>query len=196
MSYNSKLTRERILSEAHHAFLNQGFQSASLRDIAKKAHVTTGAMYNHFKNKEDLFEALVESSASELLNYIRQIYQQVDGEDNETIEKTSLDSTDKIIDYIYNHFGDFKLIFCCSTGSKYENYLNELAQIEEEFQKKVLDRWGIKVNEHFLHVICVAGFHDLYEIVDHDLSKEEAIEYMDTVKRFRMAGWKAILNGK
>ncbi|GAB2559380.1 TetR/AcrR family transcriptional regulator [Gracilibacillus alcaliphilus] len=196
MSYNSKLTRKRILSEAHHAFLSQGFQSASLRDIAKKAHVTTGAMYNHFKNKEVLFEALVELSASELLNYIRQTYQQVDGEDNETIEKTSLHSTDKIIDYIYNHFDDFKLIFCCSTGSKYENYLSELAEIEEEFQRKVLDREGIKVNDHFLHVICVAGFQDLYEIVDHDLSKEEAIEYMDTVKCFRMAGWKAILNEK
>lgn len=68
-------------------FLNQGFHSSNLRDIAKKAHVTTGAMYNHFKNKEDLFDALIESSASELLHCIRQIYQQVDGELNETIEK-------------------------------------------------------------------------------------------------------------
>lgn len=48
-----------ILSAAIQEFLEKGFTSASLRNIAKKAGVTTGALYGYYDSKEDLFEALV-----------------------------------------------------------------------------------------------------------------------------------------
>ncbi len=59
MSNEEKTTLQMILSAAIQEFLEKGFTSASLRNIAKKAGVTTGALYGYYDSKEDLFEALV-----------------------------------------------------------------------------------------------------------------------------------------
>lgn len=53
-------TRTQILDAAERVFLNKGVLSASLNDIATEAGVTRGAIYWHFKNKHDLFMAMVE----------------------------------------------------------------------------------------------------------------------------------------
>ena len=45
-------TQEKIINVATQEFLNSGYLGASLRKIAKAAHVTTGAMYGYYKNKE------------------------------------------------------------------------------------------------------------------------------------------------
>ncbi|MHC5099511.1 TetR/AcrR family transcriptional regulator, partial [Peptoniphilus genitalis] len=60
MSYSSDLTKDRILECAKEEFLKNGFNNAQVGKIAKKAKVTTGAIYRHFRNKEELFFALIE----------------------------------------------------------------------------------------------------------------------------------------
>ncbi|MEI7298391.1 TetR family transcriptional regulator [Paraburkholderia tropica] len=55
-------TRARIIDAAERVFLARGFAHASLEDIAGKAGVTRGAVYNHFRNKKAVFEALYESA--------------------------------------------------------------------------------------------------------------------------------------
>jgi AcrR family transcriptional regulator len=47
-------TRERIERAALHHFVHQGIAETSIRDIAEKAQISLGAMYNHFESKEDL----------------------------------------------------------------------------------------------------------------------------------------------
>jgi AcrR family transcriptional regulator len=53
-------TRERILDAAIEVFFDKGVTGASLEEIAEQAGVTRGAIYWHFRNKLDLFEALHE----------------------------------------------------------------------------------------------------------------------------------------
>ena len=53
-------TREHILDAAEQIFHQQGVAGASLADIAACAGVTRGAIYWHFKNKHELFLAMVE----------------------------------------------------------------------------------------------------------------------------------------
>lgn len=53
-------TRNLLLDAAEKVFLEQGFSHASLNDVAHAADLTRGAVYWHFKNKADLFEALIE----------------------------------------------------------------------------------------------------------------------------------------
>jgi len=50
---------ERLLECARDEFLDKGFQSASIRDIAKKANTSARAVYTRFPNKEGLFDAIV-----------------------------------------------------------------------------------------------------------------------------------------
>lgn len=53
-------TRHQILDAAESLFYRQGVGRTSLEEIARKAGVTRGAVYWHFRNKVDLFEAMQE----------------------------------------------------------------------------------------------------------------------------------------
>ncbi|MBQ2481666.1 MAG: TetR family transcriptional regulator, partial [Treponema sp.] len=59
MQNEESVTLEKILEVARAEFLEKGFRGASLREVVKKAGVTTGAFYGYFKSKEELFDALV-----------------------------------------------------------------------------------------------------------------------------------------
>lgn len=51
-------TRERILDAAEDVFHAKGVSNTSLADVADAADVTRGAIYWHFTNKADLFDAM------------------------------------------------------------------------------------------------------------------------------------------
>jgi TetR/AcrR family acrAB operon transcriptional repressor len=53
-------TRNRILDAAENVFHENGVSQTSLADIAQAADVSRGAIYWHFKNKSDLFDAMCE----------------------------------------------------------------------------------------------------------------------------------------
>ncbi|MBT0569702.1 TetR family transcriptional regulator [Curvibacter sp. CHRR-16] len=56
----AQATRELILDTAETVFLAHGVSRTSLQAIAQSAGVTRGAIYWHFKNKSDLFQAMVD----------------------------------------------------------------------------------------------------------------------------------------
>lgn len=51
-------TREQIIDAAEELFLTRGVARATLEQIAQAAGVTRGAIYWHFRNKTDLFDAM------------------------------------------------------------------------------------------------------------------------------------------
>jgi TetR/AcrR family transcriptional regulator, acrAB operon repressor len=53
-------TRARILDAAENVFYERGVAHASLEDIAAEAEVTRGAIYWHFKDKAELFDAMMQ----------------------------------------------------------------------------------------------------------------------------------------
>jgi TetR/AcrR family acrAB operon transcriptional repressor len=53
-------TREALLDAAEEVFYSKGVARTRLQDIAQAAGVTRGALYWHFRDKADLFRALLE----------------------------------------------------------------------------------------------------------------------------------------
>lgn len=54
-------TREALIDAAAHVIGEKGYDRTSLEDVARRAGMTRGAIYGNFKDKEELFLALVES---------------------------------------------------------------------------------------------------------------------------------------
>src|SRR3984885_11066633 len=52
--------RRQIVEGARSIFLAQGFDAASMNDIARAAGVSKGTLYVYFDNKEQLFQAIVQ----------------------------------------------------------------------------------------------------------------------------------------
>jgi TetR/AcrR family transcriptional regulator, transcriptional repressor for nem operon len=53
-------TRDFIIDEAFKLFLNHSYEAVSISDISKAIGFTKGALYHHFKNKEELFMSVVD----------------------------------------------------------------------------------------------------------------------------------------
>jgi AcrR family transcriptional regulator len=60
------LRRSHILAAAHSAFFELGFEGAGMREIAKRAGYTAGALYSYFANKEEIYGALLGESLERL----------------------------------------------------------------------------------------------------------------------------------
>lgn len=52
-------TKERIFEEALKLFAKDGYEAASVRDIAGQLGMTQAALYKHYKNKQDIFDSIV-----------------------------------------------------------------------------------------------------------------------------------------
>lgn len=57
-------TRRELVESAAKTFARRGFRGASLDEIAREAGYSTGAIYHHFKGKDDLFLAVFEAYAT------------------------------------------------------------------------------------------------------------------------------------
>ncbi len=54
-THKKAIKREAIIQAAIEVFSRKGFQAATIAEIAEKASVADGSIYQYFKNKEDLF---------------------------------------------------------------------------------------------------------------------------------------------
>ena len=143
MSNEKSTTLKKILSAGKAEFLEKDFNSASLRNIVKTAGVTTGAFYGYFSGKEALFAALVEEHAKAIMNIFmsaQEDFKKLPEEEKANhMGVESRTSLNKIVDYIYEHFDEFKLIICKSEGTSYENFIHNMVEIEVEETYQFID---------------------------------------------------------
>jgi len=59
-------TKELILKKALDMFAKSGYDSVSIRDIAKAVNIKESSIYYHFKNKQDILDSLVEKFESHM----------------------------------------------------------------------------------------------------------------------------------
>jgi len=64
----------RIEAAALELFTKQGFHGTNIRDIAEKAQVSQGAIYNYYSNKEAIFEGLVRSYRYSMRKFLERVF--------------------------------------------------------------------------------------------------------------------------
>lgn len=67
---DGKKTKQKILKTAEKLFSNEGYDGTSVDRIAREAGVNKGAIYYHFKNKEDILNKLFNMLSKEILELI------------------------------------------------------------------------------------------------------------------------------
>lgn len=204
MSEKAEKTREIILDTAIKHFLRDGFSGASLRSIVKDAGLTTGAFYKYYPTKEMLFDALIDP-------YVEHIYEIYDGilvefeklsahDQTNNMSNAATDGTDQMIDYIYEHYNHFRLLFKCGDSGKYEAFIHNMVNKEMKATKKymqIMKESGInllKVDESLMHMIYTGFFLSVLQIVEHDMDKEIAKKNVHQLKEFNTGGWERIWN--
>lgn len=99
------LFRNAILESAEAVFAERGFHAARIQDIAKRAGVGVGTVYNHFEQKEDVFRALIDERTEEMLATLALLTT------DETRFSASLEArVGRLLAYVEQHRGLFQII--------------------------------------------------------------------------------------
>lgn len=203
MSDSGATTLDQILDAARAEFLERGFQGASLRSIVRKAGVTTGAFYGYFKSKEELLDALV----GEQYDHMLELYQSVLEEFAELppesqrsdMQTYSNAGMERMTNYIYENYSAFKLILCCADGTRYEDLSHDLARMDLEAAhdfSRTMEEAGVPVgavDPQLEHMLVSGMFSAYFEIVRHDIPRENAGRYIEQLLAFYTAGWERIM---
>ena len=192
-------TREKILNAAKQEFLEKGFAGTNVRAIAEKAGVTTGALYNLFKNKDGIFEALVGGVFNEFLNILayNDVFEarELDMKAGDLSEITEMSQRRflRMIDFFYANRDAMKLLVCCAKGSSFEHIFDKAIDLTEKETLRLLTMDGVKMSRRikfFIHVMVTSHFENLKEIFYHDLTKSEAADFMLDFNVYHCGGWK------
>jgi len=62
-------TKEKIIYESLTLFSTKGFNAISVRDIAKAVGIKASSLYNHFKNKQDIFDTIIGKYSAHINNF-------------------------------------------------------------------------------------------------------------------------------
>lgn len=89
-------TRHRLIDAAECVFAKKGVSRTSLSDIATAAGVSRGAIYWHFKNKADLFNAMMERTTMPMEDALHQIGHDAGQDPLEELRRAILDAMQKI----------------------------------------------------------------------------------------------------
>ncbi|MBO5208343.1 MAG: TetR/AcrR family transcriptional regulator [Lachnospiraceae bacterium] len=198
-----KETLEKIHRIAEQEFLEKGFTGASLRNIVKEAGVTTGAFYGYYRSKDELFEALVKPHADYIMNYFVKVQNEFsDLSKEDQIAKMSgynLTFLNDMLEYSYSHLTGMKILLTAATGTKYENMIHEMVEIEIESTHnfmKVMGQMGYKakpLNPYFEHIMVSGMFTSYFELIIHDVPYEQAKDCISEMSKFNSAGWAACM---
>jgi len=85
MDTPSTLIRERILNQACALFVQHGYDGISMREIAAASSISKAGIYYHFKDKEDLFLALMNDNLEQVGDLLIEV-QRKGGTKREQIE--------------------------------------------------------------------------------------------------------------
>lgn len=67
----SEQTRRALLDVARGLFAEHGYANTATEEVVRRAGVTRGALYYHFRDKQDLFRAVVEDLQQELMQRVQ-----------------------------------------------------------------------------------------------------------------------------
>lgn len=197
---------EKVYECAKKEFLNKGFKDASLRNIAQEAGTSTGSIYTRFHNKEGLFHAMVYPVVEELKEWflrMQESFHQLDADyQKENMFYYSGTEAERLVSYIYDHYDVFKLLLECSEGTEFSDFLNQLVEIEMEYTVKYMDATkddalkNERITTEFLHIVTSAYFSGIFEMVRHDMKREDGMLYAKQLREFYYAGFAKIYNWK
>ena len=203
MSEEEQTTLERIHAAAKAAFMEYGFKSASLRQIVKTAGVTLGAFYGYYDSKEELFEALVGEQYNHMMTCYRKA--QIDfaslpsDEQPRRMSEISGECMHDMLLYAYDHLEEFKLLLCCSEGTRFAGMIDEMVEIEvkgtHDYQDVLnkLGRPSPEIDPRVEHILITGMFNAYFELIIHEMPLREAENYLLELREFYTAGWMKIM---
>jgi AcrR family transcriptional regulator len=191
----SQETPNRILNQAMRIFLEKGYHGTSIDDITQAAGLTKGALYWHFKSKEDLLKKLIRKYEKSFLDKLIHAVTEVKGGASDKFEKyvrfnsafayynreLCVSFTTLAAELVGAHHGiepEIRRVY-----KKYQNFLSKLilqGKKEKIFRKEI---------DADLAALIVIAFHDGI-LLQWSMNREkiDGDSYVNTFKKMMLSG--------
>ena len=152
MTYCSDITKNRILECAKGEFLSKGFENAQVAEIAKLAKVTTGAIYQHFKNKEDLYDCIVSPICDGFISITndrsKDFIDSLERDEISIISEELSYITNDLLKYIYDNWKIFRILILNDKTKIYKTFFNTIVENETKMTQLMIEKKNISQYEH------------------------------------------------
>lgn len=199
---DDKETKERLLESAKAEFAEKGYTKASLRKICAGACVTTGALYFFFKDKDDLFTAIVgrpfDGLKEILLRHFadeRDILTSSDiSKMKEHIDGGHDEIASALIHHLYSNYDAFMLLLTKSQGSKFEGCVDEIVEMTENVYCAMSENMAsmlsnTRVNTYMRHWLTHMIIDAFIHLFTHERDEQKALSNMRKIMNFLVKGW-------
>lgn len=168
MQYLKDDVKQKIINSAITEFRKNGYQGASMREIAANASIVSGNIYRYFKNKEDLFNCTVEPTCKYLQKLELDFQKDMEedavnsmGDNNHrVVERISA----KIIEAFLEYGTELEILLENSEGTKYAGIKENLKQVVSKSMHDnylvELKRNGKNIEDDFIFDIFSSSFID------------------------------------
>ena len=181
----------KLLESAKKEFLERGFELASLKDICDRAQVTTGALYNRYKGKEELFAKVVEETVLSI-EEARSKRSSIDlkaasDEELKMMWKMNKESLYWWFELFEKHKDKVTLLIKCSAGTRYANFKHDFVEVVTETSYEIYEEMKRRkltsknISKKIMHTVHSAYFEMVYEPYVHGFSWEEICEIIDAM---------------
>ena len=105
-----------------------------------------------------------------------------------------------LVDYICENRKPVKLLICRAEGTGYENFIHDMVEIEVDSTFKyfeTLRSLGKDIPEltpSLCHLIASGMLGGIFEIVIHDIPREQAMRDVEQLQAFYTAGWLKLMS--
>jgi AcrR family transcriptional regulator len=177
-----------ILNAAKNLFFEQGFQRATMRQVADHIQMSVSNLYKYFENKDELFNEVVKSYASTFKeNFIRELEHRTDEEFEQKRIKSMVKGFSKSIN------ADPKLFYILmehAQGSTYENFKKECVLI---LKKHMFSSLSKITDVEFIIDVIVSNLFTAFASIGLKFGGTVMVEkQLEILFDYHMAGYKSI----
>lgn len=177
--------REKILAAALDEFYERGYKLAAMRNIAANAQIPTGLIYSYYKNKADLFDAILRPVLYDWERVLSAGGENTAKHHNTKIYGLSKAEIECLLN-LFEHRKEFIILIDKSDGTKYECEKERFVKDIEDHLLKHRD--DPSTDEVFIHIIANNFVDGLMQIMYHYQGKEWAIMILHKLSKMYLSG--------
>lgn len=147
MQYTKQEVRNRILTSARQEFYEKGYEGAAMRSIAAAAGTSLGNLYRYYKNKQELYAAVVGSVVDECVDRTEKRFD------------VSPDGIERSVNGMVSFVGENREVFKILVSGPAEYYTDFLRRFSESLSH-ILYAYARKTGSEALQQKLRPGFFD------------------------------------
>lgn len=185
MQYLKEHLREKILEAAEESYYEMGYGMSNLREIAAKCGITVGNLYNYYKNKEALLDAVLKPLIDDIGDIVEELLSTAMLEERKVHQQFHLMVAMRLSELCQNHSKSTRILISGTAGTKYEDYFHKLVHRVAVGMKGVIEREIplLNINPILYEILAknhVEGIlYIIQNVTDFDEKKEAIQQFLD-----------------